>query len=228
MIRSRRAHHPAARTLSPICANTVLKPVTQLTRCSNSPNRQVISWRAERRRSTAIGAVSRALSSGNKASRWAMKSGLHHKSFRMSWRYAMTAGSVQRWRKTSRIVERPSRLSVKAARMSSSSRSRTHWGPNAVQVCAGRGPAGHRELTAGGLGSATDALPSLVMRAQSEEDFPGGFDVGGQAGSMLHGRMDIPKVPLQAILAVDGVGAGRMEHAVHYPYCLVHAVRNGQ
>ena len=60
-----------------------------------------------------------------------------------------------------------------------------------------------------------DPLPSQVMRAQPEEDFPGGFDVDGPAGGMLHGRMDIPNVSLRTLLAVDGVGASRMEQAVH-------------
>jgi hypothetical protein len=163
-MRSRRTHHPAARTLSPTWANTVLKPVTQLTRCSNSPKRQVISWRDERRRSMAIWAVSRALRSGNKASRWAVKSGLHHTSSRISWRYAMTAGSVQRWRKISRTVDRPSRLSVKAARTPSSSRSRTHWGSSAVHVCAGRVPSGHNKLNGG-----TPVTP-VVSRCQTTGD----------------------------------------------------------
>src|SRR6266446_4681728 len=67
----------------------------------------------------------------------------------MSWRYVITAGSVQRWRKTSRMVDRLRRLSVKAARVPSSSRSRTHWRSNAVQVCAGRVPSGHNKLNDG-------------------------------------------------------------------------------
>ena len=66
------------------------------------------------------------------------------------------------------------------------------------------------------------------MRAQPEEDFAGGFDVDGQTGGMLHSRMDIPKVPLQSILAVDAVGASSMEQAVNHPHRFVHAMGNGQ
>src|SRR5712691_1590507 len=79
----------------------------------------------------------------------------------MSWRYVITAGSVQRWRKTSRIVDRLRRLSVKAARVPSSSRSRTHWGSNAVQVGAGRVPSGHNKLNDGEFCIMTDHLTRL-------------------------------------------------------------------
>jgi hypothetical protein len=41
-------------------------------------------------------------------------------------------------------------------------------------------------------------LPSEVMWAQPEEDFPGGFEVDRQVSGMLRGPMNIPKVPRQA------------------------------
>ena len=74
----------------------------------------------------------------------------------------------------------------------------------------------------------TSHLPSAILWAQPEEDFAGGFNVDGQSGGMLHGRVDITKVPLQLILAVDAVGACGMEQAVNHPHCCVHAVRNGE
>src|SRR5205807_665646 len=66
--------------------------------------------------------------------------------------------------KMSRMVDRPSRLSVKAARMPSSSRSRTHWGSSAVHVCAGRVPSGHNKLNGG-----TPVTP-VVFRRQTTGD----------------------------------------------------------
>ena len=44
---------------------------------------------------------------------------------------------------------------------------------------------------------------------------------------MLHRRMNISKVPLQAILAVDGIGASNMEHPVHSPNRFMHTMGNG-
>jgi hypothetical protein len=87
----------------------------------------------------------------------------------------------------------------------------THWESSAVQVCAGRVPAGHNKLSDGGCCIMTTHLPAEVMWAQPEEDFPGGFEVDRQASGMLHGRMNISKIPLQPMLAVDAVGARRME-----------------
>src|SRR5438093_410090 len=140
----------------------------------------------------------------------------------------MTAGSVQRVRKTSRMLDRPSLLLVKAASVFSSSRSRTHCGSNPVPVCAGRVPLGHNKLNDSGLCIVTGRLPADVMRTQPEEDFASGFEVSEQAGGMLHGGMDIPKVPLQPILAVDRVGASSVEHAIDGPDRFVHAVGNRQ
>src|SRR5262245_3922662 len=167
-----------------------------------------MSWREERRRSTAIWAVSRAWRSGNRASRWAVKSGLRHTSSRMSWRYAMTAESVQRWRKTSRMVDRPSRLSVKAARVPSSSRSRTHWGSNAVQVWAGRVPSGHNKLNDGGFCIMIDHLPRPLLVHYS-----------GKVGSLclallLHLYLDQPGARHGKMDGLSGVAprAGRRCH----------------
>src|SRR2546425_11159125 len=108
----------------------------------------------------------------------------------------MTAGSVQRVRKTSRRLDRPSLLLVKTASVFSSSRSRTHCGSNAVPVCAGRVLPGHNKLNDSGLCIAMGRLPADVLRTQPKEDFASRFDVGGQTSGMLHGGMDIPKVPL--------------------------------
>src|SRR5262252_5287238 len=84
------------------------------------------------------------------------------------------------------------------------------------------------KLNDGGLGIMVRHLPSYVLRAQPEEHFASGFNVDGQASRMLHSGMDIPKVPLQSVLAVDGVGAGGMKQAVNHSHRFMHAVGNGQ
>ena len=45
---------------------------------------------------------------------------------------------------------------------------------------------------------------------------------------MLHRRMDVPKIPLQAMLPVDRIRPRSMEHEVHRPHRFVHTMGNRQ
>ena len=57
-------------------------------------------------------------------------------------------------------------------------------------------------------------LPPWIIGTQAEERLTGRLHVSGQAGGMLDGDMDIAEMPLEPILAIDGIGSGRVEDEV--------------
>jgi hypothetical protein len=64
------------------------------------------------------------------------------------------------------------------------------------------------------------ALPQAGGRrigTQAEERLARRLHVSGQGGGVLNGHMDVAEVALQPILAIDGVGPGRVDDQVSEP-----------
>jgi hypothetical protein len=73
-----------------------------------------------------------------------------------------------------------------------------------------------------GLRTAT----TRIIRTQAEERLASRLHVSREAGGMPDGDMDVTEVVLEPILAIDGVGPGRMEDKVEGTVRLVHGARD--
>src|SRR6266481_4915151 len=70
--------------------------------------------------------------------------------------------------------------------------------------------------------------PAHVGGTQAHQHFTGGFVLRREGAVVLNGDMDIPKVSLQRIAAIDRVRPRRMEHEIDRAYRLVHRMNNCQ
>ena len=54
-------------------------------------------------------------------------------------------------------------------------------------------------------------LPPEISRPEPQKHLPGRLEVRGKAAEVLHSNVDIPKEPLERVLAIDRVRPGSVE-----------------